>query len=107
MKGIGHYAGSFFPGEGGSVIMAGHNNVHFQNLYDVKIGDVIEIDAVYGNFKYKVYDTKIIKSDESDKLPIQSNEEILMIYTCYPKTAVGHASKRFVVYSKLMEAKYE
>ena len=103
MKGIGHYAGSFFPGEGGSIILAGHNNVHFQHLYDVKVGNVITIDATYGTFKYKVYETKIIKADESDELPIQSKEEILMIYTCYPFNNIGYATHRYVVYANLVK----
>ena len=41
--GLGHHAGSFFPGEGGSIIIAGHNT--YGQLYDlpkVKIGDMIK-----------------------------------------------------------------
>ena len=34
--GVGHYAGSFFPGEGGSVIFAAHNN-YFRKLNQTKI----------------------------------------------------------------------
>ena len=107
MKGIGHYAESFFPGEGGSIILAGHNNVHFQNLYDVKKKDLITLETIYGTFTYKVYDSKVISSKDEDALPIENNEEILMIYTCYPKTAMGHTNKRFGVYSKLGEADYD
>lgn len=107
MKGIGHYAGSFFPGENGSILLAAHNNVHFQRLYDVKLNDKIILETIYGTFTYEPYDFKVIDATDEDALPINQGEEILMMYTCYPRTAVGYASKRYVVYSKLVEANYE
>ena len=106
-KGIGHYAGSMFPGEGGAIVMAGHNNKGFlYNLYDVEKDNIINIDTIYGKFKYKVYKTDIIKDTESEKLPLVTEEETLMLYTCYPHT-LGRTNKRFVVYAHLVEAKYE
>ena len=106
-KGIGHYAGSFFPGEGGSIILAAHNNVHFQNLYDIKKKAIITIETIYGTFTYKVTKTKVISDNDEKSLPINKDSEILMMYTCYPRNAVGHASKRYVVYAKLESADYE
>ena len=107
MKGIGNYAGSFFPGDGGSIIFAAHNNVHFQHLYDIKEGDLVIVETIYGTFTYQAYDFKIIDATDEASLPIQDQEEILMMYTCYPRTAVGHADKRYVVYSKLIGVDYE
>ena len=102
--GIGHNSGSYFPGEGGSIIYLGHSNVGvFRNLPDVQIGDIIEVDTVYGQFNYKVYDAQIILETELNKMPIQHKEEILMIYTCYPTTALGHTEQRYVLYSKRVE----
>ncbi len=102
--GVGHYSGSYFPGEGGSIVYAAHNFAkYFGRLPKVKVGNIIEITTDYGNFKYKVYDTQVIHQSESDKLPIQDNEEILMLYTCYPVTGIGHKSHRFVVYAERME----
>ena len=106
-KGIGHYAGSMFPGEGGAIVMAGHNNRgYLYNLYDAQTGETIDIETIYGKFKYEIYKTDIIKETESEKLPLVSEEEILMVYTCYPHT-MGHTDKRFVVYARLTEASYE
>ena len=106
-KGIGHYAGSMFPGEGGAIVMAGHNNKgYLYNLYDAQVGDAIKIDTIYGKFKYEIYKTDIIKETESNKLPLVTDEETLMVYTCYPHT-MGHTDKRFVVYAHLTEAFYE
>ena len=106
-KGLGHYAGSNFPGEGGSIIMAGHNTKgYLYNLYDVNIGDIIDVKTVYGHFVYEVFKTDIIKDKETNKLPLVLSEETLMVYTCYPHT-LGKTNKRFVVYAHLVEASYE
>ncbi len=104
---VGHYAGSYFPGEGGSIILPAHNNSkQFMYISRLKEGSEITIEADYGTFVYRVYETKIIQETDKDSLPIQSDEEILMLYTCYPVTGLGHKDKRFVVYAKLESAKF-
>lgn len=101
-NGAGHYSGSYFPGEGGSIIIAAHNSPeHFYRLPEVGVGAEIVIDAVYGTYKYKVIDTKIIKDTDKDSLPINSDKELLMMYTCYPVDSLGFKDKRFVVYAEL------
>lgn len=102
-KGIGHYPGSYFPGEGSSVILAAHNSKqHFMYLPKLKIGEEVIVDTIYGTFTYKVYKTKIIKDTDTESLPVQTEREILMMYTCYPVATVGHKDKRFVVYAELV-----
>lgn len=71
--------------------------VNYGNLTN---GDIIEIHTNYGNFYYKLYDKKIINETETYKLNIQKNEEILMIYTCYPFSKTSHTDKRYVIYAK-------
>lgn len=103
-NGIAHDENSYFPGEGGSVILAGHNFKKFLgNLPKAEREDIIEINTTYGNFKYKIYDTKIIGENEVDQVPIQNEKEILMIYTCYPINNIGHATQRYVVYANKIE----
>lgn len=100
-SGIAHDEISLFPGEGGSIIMAGHNFKSFlARLPEAKIGDKIFLETTYGNFNYKIYDTKIIKETAVDQVPVQKEEEILMLYTCWPINNIGHASERYVVYAK-------
>ncbi len=107
-KGVGHSSGSYFPGEGGAILYMGHNNKNMlRNLADVKLEDTVTVKTSYGLFKYKVFKTDIIKYTEIDKVPINRDEEILMIYTCYPKNAIGHTTKRFVLYAKLEEAQFD
>ena len=100
-NGVGQSSGGYFPGEGGSIICMGHNDRTFlYNLPDIQDDAIIQIDTTYGNFKYQVYDTKIVNMYNVDELPIQKEEEILMLYTCYPVNTLGNKTDRFVVYAK-------
>ena len=102
--GVGHSSGSYFPGEGGTIITMGHNYAGIlKTLPDIKNGDRIILDVNYGKFVYEVYDAKIVYYLDTYELPIQRDEEILMLYTCYPTDGFGHAVDRYVVYAKLVE----
>lgn len=101
-KGVGHSSGSYFPGEGGSIIYMGHNSKKmFRRFSELQIGDEIKVTTSYGEYTYKIYDMKLINENELEELPIQKDEEILMVYTCYPFNNIGYATQRYVVYSKL------
>ena len=102
--GVGHHAGSYFPGEGGTILIAGHNSSRdFQRLPKAKIKDKIIIKAIYGTYTYEITSYEIIEAKElNKKLTINQEEEILMVYTCYPVDTPGYKSKRYVVYAKLV-----
>ena len=101
-KGVGHSSGSYFPGEGGSIIYMGHNSKNmFRRFSELQIGNEIKVTTSYGEYTYKIYDMQLIKETEIDKLPIQRDKEILMIYTCYPFNNLGYATQRYVVYAEL------
>ncbi|MBO6232775.1 MAG: class D sortase [Clostridia bacterium] len=100
-KGVGHSSGSYFPGEGGSIIYMGHNSAEvFRRFSELQIGNEIIVKTTYGEFKYKIYDMQLINEKELDKLPVQSEKEILMVYTCYPFNNIGYATQRYVVYAE-------
>ena len=101
-KGVGHSSGSYFPGEGGSIIYMGHNAKNtFRRFGELQIGNEIKVTTSYGEYTYKIYDMKLIKETETDKLPIQKDKEILMVYTCYPFNNIGYTTQRYVVYAEL------
>mgnify|MGYP005969194657 CR=1 FL=1 len=100
-KGVGQSV-SYFPGEGGSILYMGHNSKKvFRRFSELQIGDEIKVTTTYGEYNYKIYDMQLIKETDLDKVPIQRDEEILMVYTCYPFNNVGYATQRYVVYAKL------
>lgn len=101
-KGVGHSSGSYFPGEGGSIVYMGHNSAKmFRRFSELQIGNSITIKTNYGEYQYKIYDMQLIKETEVEKLPIQDKKEILMVYTCYPFNNIGYATQRYVVYAEL------
>ena len=101
LKGIGHDSGSYFAGENGTIIMCEHDYMNnFKRLGELKNWDIIEIQTNYGDFYYELYDEQIVLETETDKLPIQKNEEILMLYTCYNMTGADKTQYRYVVYAK-------
>lgn len=100
-KGVGHSSGSYFPGEGGSIIYMGHNSKNvYRRFSELQLGDEIFVKTSYGEFKYKIYDMQIVKETELEKLPIQREQEVLMVYTCYPFNNVGYTTQRYVVYAR-------
>ena len=100
--GIGQSPLGYFPGEGGSIVLMGHNFVNmFRRFSELQKGDKITIKATYGEYTYSIYDMQIIKETETDKIPIQDEKEILMVYTCYPFNNIGYATHRYVVYAEL------
>lgn len=101
-KGVGHSSGSYFPGEGGSIIYMGHNSKNvFRRFSELQIGNEIKVTTTYGEYTYKIYDMKLIKETDLDELPIQNDKEILMVYTCYPFNNIGYTTQRYVVYAEL------
>ena len=101
-KGVGHSSGSYFPGEGGSIIYMGHNSKNmFRRFSELQIGDEMTVTTSYGEYTYKIYDMQLINETDVDKLPIQKEKEILMVYTCYPFNNIGYATQRYVVYAEL------
>ena len=108
--GVGHYAGSYFPGENGSIIIAGHNQKGtFEKLPELVEGDQIVIEANYGTFTYEVESYKVVSEDDLDAWPIQKDRELLILYTCWPinRSVVGRRTQRYIVYSHKVGESYE
>lgn len=100
-KGLGQDSKSYFPGEGGTILCMGHNFKAFlARLPETRTGDIIQIETSYGTFEYKIYQSKIVHETDLGAAPIQQEEEMLIIYTCYPINNIGHAYQRYLVYAK-------
>ena len=101
LKGIGHEEESYFPNQNGSIILCGHNYMNNFNRFDeLVVGDIIKIETRYGTFSYQLNDAQIVFETERDKAPIQNEEEILMIYTCYPLKNNGYTQYRYILFAR-------
>ena len=98
-SGVGHFSGSHFPGEGKGVLYTAHNTLDkLYGLKNIKVGDAVTVNTTYGKFSYKVTSTLVIDDTDKSKANIESNKELLMIYTCYPFDGNGYTDKRYMVY---------
>lgn len=105
--GVGHSSGSYFPGEGGSIVCMGHNTSGMlRELPQIQNGAKIIIETTYGVYTYEVYQTRVVEQTQLDAVEIQREKEILMLYTCYPVNSIGHAKNRFITYANLVEEQY-
>ena len=86
------YRDSAKPGQGGTLLMNGHNGGPskdgvFKDLHLIKIGDIITIERGDGAiFNYSVHDTKILRLDQANaymptmlKSPIPGRESLSLI----------------------------
>ena len=100
VKALDYSIGSFLPGFNRTSLIAGHSLPYFECLGDVNVGDIIKISTHYGDFEYKITDTKIGKAtDESNYDLAQSEKEQLILYTCYPFELIGYKADRLFVYA--------
>jgi sortase A len=99
-KGPGHYPNTPFPGEGGTVGIAGHRTTYlapFRHIDSMHRGDRITLEMPYGTFTYRVQKTDIV--DPSDvqivhKVPY----ERLVLTACHP---LYSAAERYAVFARL------
>jgi len=106
--GVGHHQGSYFPGEGDTIILPGHNNSKtFADLPKLKNEDEIILNTLYGKFTYKIYKTDIVHRSDEEALTFHTGKEIIILYTCYPTNSVGFKEKRYVIYAELVGEEYE
>lgn len=101
-NGVGIYAGSFVPGYGGTILVAGHNNTYFNGLKNAAVGQKVEIKTSYGNYIYEITDTAVKKATDRTAYDLSADYENLIMYTCYPFDALGLTPQRYFVYAKLV-----
>ena len=103
-KGPGHYPETSFPGEGGTVAIAGHRTTYlapFNEIDKVKKGDEIVLEMPYGRFTYAVEETKIVDPSETSVVDRVPGAERLVLSACHP---LYSASQRIIVFARLTTA---
>jgi len=100
---VGHFEGTPMPGEKGNFCVAGHRsytyNQYFNRLDELGLGDVIIVTTKDGEFKYKVYESKVVKPEDVSVLDNTYGEEITLV-TCTPIRVATH---RLIVKGKIVE----
>lgn len=99
-NGVGVYNGSFIPGYGGTILVAGHNNTFFNGLKYAEKGQNVDIRTSYGNYIYRITGTEVKKATDKSAYDLSAEYENLIMYTCYPFDELGLTNKRFFVYAE-------
>ncbi|TKC16728.1 class D sortase [Robertmurraya kyonggiensis] len=99
-KGVGHYKGSYFPDQNGQIVLSGHRDTVFKQLGKLKLGDELQVEISYGEYSYKIVDTKIVDADDTSIITLQNEKEELILTTCYPFGYIGNAPQRYIIYAE-------
>ncbi|MCQ6276860.1 class D sortase [Bacillus sp. V3B] len=99
-KGVGHYNGSYFPGENGQIVLSGHRDTVFKRLGELELGDEFVMNLQTGEFTYKIIATKIVDADDREIITLQNDQEELIVTTCYPFGFIGDAPERYIIYAE-------
>ena len=103
-KGPGHYPATSFPGQGGTVAIAGHRTTYgapFNEIDKLKKGDQIVLEMPYGRFNYVVDRTKIVDPTDLGVVKRVPGPEQLVLSACHP---LYSASQRIIVFARLRTA---
>lgn len=91
----GHVPGTSPLGGNGNAVVAGHREMAFRALRNVRIGDEIDVYAAQAQ-AYRVKSVRVVKPDDISILS-KGKHPMLTLITCYPFYYVGSAPKRFIV----------
>lgn len=105
-KGAGMWINSRFCGQNGKIVLSAHVTTDFYEMEDTAIGTRVTMDTVYGTYVYEVVDTLIFKYTDASHLSPADGEEVLLMYTCYPrKNGYQFKSERLALICKKVEGK--
>jgi sortase A len=97
-KGPGRYRGSFLPGEGELVYIAGHRTTYaapFSRIDRLRRGDRVFLQVPYGRFEYRISGSRIVRSDEVEVLK-SKRREVVALQACHPRFFASH---RYIAYA--------
>jgi sortase A len=104
-KGPGHYPGTRFPGERGTVAIAGHRTTYgapFRTVDDFKRGDHITLAMPYGTFTYAVEKVQVVGPNATWITKRVPGRNRLVLSACHP---LYSAAKRIVVFAREIAAR--
>jgi len=100
---VGHFTGTSLPEEKGNFCIAGHRSYtygeFFNRLDELEIGDEIIVQTTTAQYKYNVYEKKVVEPNEISVLN-NTNSSTITLVTCTPIRVATH---RLIVKGKLKE----
>lgn len=100
--GAGHIKGTARIGARGNTVIAGHRDMAFRALGDIKAGDEVHVVADGTTYKYVVNRIRIVEPSDVSVLRDDGVPKLTLI-TCYPFSYVGNAPKRYIVEAELFQ----
>jgi sortase A len=98
--GPGYAFASALPNSSGLTMISGHRDTHFAFLKDLKPGDRLDLQTAENIMHYRVDDFQIVDS-RTFSLAADSDEQSLLLVTCYPFDAIAPGGPlRYLVYAK-------
>jgi sortase A len=97
-KGPGWYTGTYLPGQGQLMYIAGHRTTYlapFAHIDRLRPGDLVTIKVPYGTFVYRVRSHRIVPADDLSQLETH-NREVVALQACHPRFFATH---RYIVYA--------
>lgn len=98
-KGVGHDADTLLPLDGGQTVLSGHRDTVFRGIGELAIGDTMIVQLPYGDFEYRITETKIVDADDRTII-VPHDNEVLTVTTCYPFDFIGYAPDRYIIYAE-------
>ncbi len=98
-KGPGHFPETPFPGQGGTVGIAGHRTTYgapFRDAESVERGDRMVLEMPYGKIFYRVQKTEVVDPTDVGVVKYVGYER-LVLSTCHP---VYSAAQRLIVFAR-------
>ena len=77
-------------------IIAGHRDSFFKNFKKIKEGDIIELELLEENIRYRINAMFIVEPEDTKWLNPKESDMITLI-TCYPFNFIGEAPMRYVI----------
>ena len=92
------------PGEPGSIVVSGHRDTHFEVLQYLNPSEEIIIETMQGEkHRYKISNIEVININETEI--VQTDDERLLLVTCYPFDADSAGTPYRYVIEALPEPK--
>jgi sortase A len=95
-RGGGLIAGTGVPDGDGNVAIAAHRDGYFRALEHVVVGDVLELDSLSRQRRYRVTELAIVAPTDMSPLDDVDAPAVTLV-TCYPFYFAGAAPQRYIV----------